>query len=132
MRIKEGDLLDERYRILSPIGSGGMAEVWLAEDLELSRHVALKVLHGHFAGDPQFIDRFRREAESAAALQHNNIVPIFDRGQVDDTYYIAMAWIRGRTLRELINQGLTVDQSVDIVQPGSPTHTGWSTVTSSP
>jgi serine/threonine-protein kinase len=116
MRIKEGDLLDERYRILSPIGSGGMAEVWLAEDLELSRHVALKVLHGHFAGDPQFIDRFRREAESAAALQHNNIVPIFDRGQVDDTYYIAMAWIRGRTLRELINQGLTVDQSVDIVR----------------
>ncbi len=116
MRIKEGDLLDDRYRILSPIGSGGMAEVWLAEDLELSRHVALKVLHGHFAGDPQFIDRFRREAESAAALQHNNIVPIFDRGQVDDTYYIAMAWIRGRTLRELINQGLTVDQSVDIVR----------------
>lgn len=116
MRIKEGDLLDGRYRILSPIGSGGMAEVWLAEDLELSRHVAVKVLHGHFAGDPQFIDRFRREAESAAALQHNNIVPIFDRGQVDDTYYIAMAWIRGRTLRELINRGLTVDQSVAIVR----------------
>ena len=116
MRIREGDLIDGRYRILSPIGSGGMAEVWLAEDLELSRHVALKVLHGHFAGDPQFIDRFRREAESAAALQHNNVVPIFDRGQVDDTYYIAMAWVRGRTLRELINAGLTVDQSVSIVR----------------
>lgn len=116
MRIGEGDLVDGRYRVLSPIGSGGMAEVWLAEDLELSRHVALKVLHGHFAGDPQFIDRFRREAESAAALQHNNIVPIFDRGQVDDTYYIAMAWIRGRTLRELINRGMTVDQSVAIVR----------------
>jgi serine/threonine protein kinase len=116
MRVTEGDLLDGRYRILSPIGSGGMAEVWLAEDLELSRHVALKILHGHFAGDPEFIDRFRREAESAAALQHNHIVPIFDRGQVGDTYYIAMAWIRGRTLRELINRGLTVEQSVGIVR----------------
>ena len=116
MRIREGDLVDDRYRILSPIGSGGMAEVWLAEDLELSRQVALKILHGHFAGDQQFIDRFRREAESAAALQHTNIVPIFDRGQVGDTYYIAMAWIRGRTLRELINQGLSVEQSVSIVR----------------
>lgn len=116
MSLAEGDVVDGRYRIRSKIGSGGMADVWLADDLELSRQVALKVLHPEFARDPSFVDRFRREAESAAALQHNNIVPIFDRGQVGDTWYIAMAWIRGRTLRELIDQGLTVDQSVAIVR----------------
>ena len=112
----EGDVVDGRYRIRSKIGSGGMAEVWLADDLELSRQVALKVLHPEYTGDPAFTERFRREAESAASLQHNNIVPIFDRGQVDGTWYIAMAFIQGRTLRELIDQGLTVGQSVAIVR----------------
>ena len=116
MRLSEGEVVDGRYRIRSRIGSGGMADVWLADDLELSRLVALKVLHAEYASDPAFVERFRREAEAAAGLQHNNIVPIFDRGQVGDTWYIAMAWIRGRTLRELIDQGLTVDQSVAIVR----------------
>jgi beta-lactam-binding protein with PASTA domain/predicted Ser/Thr protein kinase len=116
MKLMEGDVVDGRYRIRSKIGSGGMADVWLADDLELSRQVALKVLHPEYAGDPAFIERFRREAEAAAGLQHNNIVPIFDRGQVDGTWYIAMAFIHGRTLRELIDQGLTVGQSVAIVR----------------
>ena len=116
MRLSEGEVVDGRYRIRSRIGSGGMADVWLADDLELSRLVALKVLHAEYASDPAFVERFRREAEAAAGLQQNNIVPIFDRGQVGDTWYIAMAWIRGRTLRELIDQGLTVDQSVAIVR----------------
>ncbi len=116
MRLSEGEVVDGRYRIRSRIGSGGMADVWLADDLELSRLVALKVLHSEYASDPAFVERFRREAEAAAGLQHNNIVPIFDRGQVGDTWYIAMAWIQGRTLRELIDQGLTVDQSVAIVR----------------
>ena len=116
MRLTEGEVVDGRYRLRSRIGSGGMADVWLADDLELSRLVALKVLHAEYASDPAFVERFRREAEAAAGLQHNNIVPIFDRGQVGDTWYIAMAWIRGRTLRELIDQGLTVDQSVAIVR----------------
>jgi len=116
MRMEEGTLVDGRYRIRSLIGSGGMADVWLADDLELSRRVALKVLHAQFARDPQFVERFRREAEAAAKLQQVNIVPIYDRGQVEDTYYIAMAYLDGRTLRELINVGLTVDQSVAIVR----------------
>ena len=116
MRLSEGEVVDGRYRLRSRIGSGGMADVWLADDLELSRLVALKVLHAEYASDPAFVERFRREAEAAAGLQHNNIVPIFDRGQVGDTWYIAMAWIQGRTLRELIDQGLTVNQSVAIVR----------------
>ncbi|MGK2931820.1 MAG: PASTA domain-containing protein [Solirubrobacterales bacterium] len=115
-RPREGDVIDGRYRIEALIGSGGMADVWLAEDLSLPRRVALKVLHGHFARDPEFIERFRREAESAAALQHVNIVSIFDRGQVEDTYYIAMAYLDGRTLRDLINVGLTPPESVAIVR----------------
>jgi len=109
-------VIDGRYRIEALIGSGGMADVWLADDLHLPRRVALKVLHEHFARDPEFIERFRREAESAAALQHVNIVSIFDRGQVDDTYYIAMAYLDGRTLRDLINVGLTPPESVAIVR----------------
>ena len=109
-------VVDGRYRIDYLIGSGGMADVWLAEDLELPRRVALKVLHERYARDPEFIARFRREAESAASLQHVNIVSIFDRGQVGDTYYIAMAYLEGRTLRDLISLGLTPPESVAIVR----------------
>lgn len=116
MRLTEGMVFDNRYRIEYLIGSGGMADVWLAEDLELPRRVALKVLHERYAQDPEFIARFRREAESAASLQHVNIVSIYDRGQVGDTYYIAMAYLDGRTLRELINLGLTPPESVAIVR----------------
>ncbi len=116
MRLSEGMVVDNRYRIEYLIGSGGMADVWLAEDLELPRRVALKVLHERYARDPEFIARFRREAESAAALQHVNIVSIFDRGQVGDTYYIAMAYLEGRTLRDLISIGLTPTESVAIVR----------------
>lgn len=115
-RIREGDLIDGRYRIEALIGSGGMADVWLADDLDLPRRVALKVLHERFARNPEFIERFRREAESAAALQHVNIVSIFDRGQVGDTYYIAMAYLEGRTLRDLIMLGLTPPEAVAIVR----------------
>lgn len=115
-RLTEGAVVDGRYRVRSLIGSGGMADVWLADDLHLPRRVALKILHEHFARDPEFIERFRREAESAAALQQVNIVSIFDRGQVEHTYYIAMAYLDGRTLRDLIDFGLTVTESVAIVR----------------
>lgn len=109
-------MVDGRYRVISLIGSGGMADVWLADDLHLPRRVALKVLHDQFARDTEFIERFRREAEAAAGLQQVNIVSIFDRGQVDHTYYIAMAYLEGRTLRDLINFGLTPTESVAIVR----------------
>ena len=84
------------------LGSGGMADVYLAEDQELGRRVALKLLDDRHASDEQFVERFRREAQSAAGLNHPNIVSIFDRGQAEGTYYIAMEYLDGRTLKELL------------------------------
>ncbi len=109
-------VVDDRYRLIKRIGSGGMADVWLAEDTGLGRHVALKVLYRRFAQDAEFVARFRREAEAAASLQHPNVVRVFDRGQVGDTYYIAMEYLSGHTLRELIDFGLTPGESCAIVR----------------
>jgi serine/threonine-protein kinase len=95
-------LFDGRYRIQRKLGAGGMADVYLAEDQELGRRVAIKILNGRHANDDQFIERFRREAKNAAALNHPNIVSIYDRGEAEDTYYIAMEYLDGRTLKELI------------------------------
>src|SRR5438477_560451 len=93
---------DGRYLIERKLGSGGMADVYLAEDKELGRRVALKLLNDRHANDDQFVERFRREAQSAAGLNHPNIVSIFDRGQAEGTYYIAMEYLEGRTLKELL------------------------------
>jgi len=97
-----GTLFDGRYRILRKLGAGGMADVYLAEDQELGRHVAVKMLHERYANDEQFVERFRREAKNAAGLSHPNIVSIYDRGDSEGTYYIAMEYIEGRTLKELL------------------------------
>jgi serine/threonine-protein kinase len=114
--VSEGSLVDDRYRVLRKIGSGGMADVWLAEDTHLQRQVALKVLHSRYAQDREFIERFRREAEAAAALHHPNIVAVFDRGHVDSTYYIAMQYLEGRSLKQLIDIGLTPEQAVYMIR----------------
>jgi eukaryotic-like serine/threonine-protein kinase len=114
--IGEGAVIDGRYRLLRRIGSGGMADVWLAEDSHLQRSVALKILHQRFAQDREFVERFRREAEAAAGLQHPNVVAVFDRGDVDGTYYIAMQLLEGRSLKALIDQGLTPEQAVGLVR----------------
>ena len=95
-------LFDGRYRILRKLGAGGMANVYLAEDEELGRRVAIKILNERYAEDDLFIERFRREAKSAAGLSHPNIVSIYDRGEAEGTYYIAMEVIEGRSLKELI------------------------------
>jgi eukaryotic-like serine/threonine-protein kinase len=95
-------VIDGRYRVIKRLGSGGMADVYCAEDSQLGRRVAVKVLHRRFAEDQQFVERFRREASSAAGLQHPNIVGIFDRGEWDGTYYIAMEYVEGRTLKDII------------------------------
>src|ERR671918_1420218 len=95
-------LFDGRYRILRKLGSGGMANVYLAEDEDLGRRVAIKILNERYANDESFIERFRREAKSAAGLSHPNIVSIYDRGEAEGTYYIAMEVIEGRSLKELI------------------------------
>ena len=114
--IGEGSILDSRYRLLQRIGSGGMADVWLAEDTHLQRRVALKVLHRRFAQDREFVERFRREAEAAAGLQHPNIVAVYDRGEVEGTYYIAMQYLEGHSLKELIDAGLTPEHAVLLIR----------------
>src|SRR5262245_36433356 len=97
-----GTLFAGRYRIARKLGGGGMADVYLAEDQELGRRVAIKMLHSRYANDEQFVERFRREATHAAGLSHPNIVSIFDRGEFDGSYYIVMEYVEGRTLKELI------------------------------
>ena len=97
-----GSLFADRYRLERKLGSGGMADVWLAEDQELGRRVAVKILHERYANDEQFVERFRREATHAAGLSHPNIVSIYDRGVAEGSYYIVMEYIEGRTLKELI------------------------------
>jgi eukaryotic-like serine/threonine-protein kinase len=114
--VREGSIVDKRYRVLRRIGSGGMADVWLAEDAHLQRQVALKVLHSRYLQDQDFIARFQREAEAAAGLQHPNIVAVFDRGQDDGVNYIAMRYVEGPTLKELIERGLTPEQAVALVR----------------
>jgi eukaryotic-like serine/threonine-protein kinase len=108
-------LFDGRYRILRKLGSGGMANVYLAEDEDLGRRVAIKILNERYAHDELFNERFRREAKSAAALSHPNIVSIYDRGEADGIPYIAMEVIEGRSLKELImTRGpLPVAQAID-------------------
>jgi eukaryotic-like serine/threonine-protein kinase len=108
--VVENTVVDGRYRILNRIGSGGMADVYCAEDTHLGRQVAIKVLHRRFAQDDEFVERFRREASAAAGLQHPNVVNVFDRGRHDGTYYIAMEYLPGLTLRDVINVDAPLDQ----------------------
>ncbi len=89
-------LVNNRYRIVRPLGGGGMAEVYLAHDEVLGRDVALKTLHRRYVGDEEFVERFRREARNAASLSHPHVVPVFDWGESGDgTYYIAMEYMSG-------------------------------------
>src|SRR5205809_2594876 len=117
-------LFDGRYRIVRKLGTGGMANVYLAEDQELGRRVAIKILDDRHASDEQFVERFRREAKNAAALSHPNIVSIYDRGEAEGTYYIAMEYLDGRTLKELlVARGpapiqLAVDYSRQVLSAG--------------
>src|SRR6516225_2305169 len=114
--IASGTMIDGRYKVVSRLGSGGMADVYLAEHEHLGRKVALKLLHRRFAEDPGFVERFRREAQAAAGLQHPNVVSVYDRGAFDGTYYIAMEYLPGRSLKQLIRDEAPLDpvRSIDI------------------
>jgi serine/threonine-protein kinase len=106
--IQPDHVFDGRYLVVRKLGTGGMATVYLAEDQELGRRVAIKTLDERHAQDEQFVERFRREAKSAAVLSHPNIVAVYDRGQSDGTYYIAMEYLEGKTLKELlVSRGAT-------------------------
>jgi beta-lactam-binding protein with PASTA domain len=115
--IEAGTVIDGRYEVLSRIGSGGMADVYLAQDALLGRQVALKLLQHRFAQDQEFVERFRREASSAAGLSHPNVVSIFDRGEWDGTYYIAMEYLPGRTLKAMVREEGPMDpaSAIEIV-----------------
>ena len=110
--------LDGRYHVLERIAAGGMGEVFRARDAVLDREVAIKVLHRSLAGDPGFVDRFRREARAAAGISHPNIVNVHDWGAVDGIYYMVMEYVRGRAVRDLLNaQGrLEPAQAADVLR----------------
>ncbi len=99
-----GQVIAGRYRVLRRLGVGGMADVYLAEDATLGRQVAVKVLLSRYSGDAQFVERFRREAQAAASINHPNIVNIYDWGPVDGTYYIVMEYVEGETLKDRIRR----------------------------
>jgi serine/threonine-protein kinase len=110
-------IVNDRYEIGKRIGRGGMAEIFQARDILLDRPVAIKVLFPEFATDPAFVERFRREAQAAANLNHPNIVGVYDWGKVNNTYYIAMEYVNGRTLADILKQSgtLTPMQVCDVM-----------------
>jgi eukaryotic-like serine/threonine-protein kinase len=105
-------LLANRYQLEEPIATGGVAIVWRAHDVSLDRSVAVKLLHPHLAGDQTTVERFRREAQSAAQFTHPNAVAIYDTGQEDDLVYLVMEYIDGPSLRDLLRDVGPIDPHV--------------------
>ncbi|MBA3746852.1 MAG: serine/threonine protein kinase, partial [Solirubrobacterales bacterium] len=127
-RLPADTVIDGRYHVIEHLGSGGMAEVYVAQDRQLGRKVALKLLHERFAEDEEFLERFRREASSAAGLQHQHVVSVYDRGSADGTSYIAMEYVAGRTLKQLVTKegaldpALAADLTVQILRAARFAH----------
>ena len=112
----DGRVLGGRYELRSVIGHGGMAEVYVGADRVLDREVAVKVLGSQYARDGSFVTRFRREAQAAAALNHPNVVGVFDTGSDDGTHFIVMEYVRGKTLSQVIREDapLLPERAVEI------------------
>jgi serine/threonine-protein kinase len=115
-------LLGERYELGAMIGTGGMADVYLAQDVRLNRQVAIKILRSDLARDPSFVTRFNKEALSVAALNHPGIVSVYDSGKEDSPSgampYIVMEYVEGKTLREIVNKGerFALNRAVEIAE----------------
>src|SRR6059058_663675 len=116
MRAMQTEVLGERYKLEDPIGRGGMATIYRGQDLRMDRIVAIKVLREVYSTDPKFVTRFQREAKAASALQHPNIVQVFDYGQTDGNYYIVMELVEGTDLRRYLRSRgvLAVDRAIII------------------
>ena len=116
-QLPPGTIVDGRYTVVNRLGSGGMADVYCAEDQQLGRRVALKVLYDRFAEDEEFVERFRREASHAAGLNHQHIVAVYDRGEWEGTSYIAMEFVDGRTLKQVIQAEAPMDpvRAIDLI-----------------
>ena len=114
-----GSTVDGRYRVLSQLARGGMATVYEALDLRLDRVVALKIMHPHLAHDQAFVARFQREAKAAARLTHSHVVAVYDQGESDGLVYLAMEYVPGRTLRDVLRQygPLTPEQALVFLDP---------------
>jgi serine/threonine-protein kinase len=117
---EKNKLISNRYKIIKKIASGGMADVFLGEDLKLNRKVAIKILASNYANDKSFVARFKSEAEILAKLDHPNIVRVYDWGEYDSSYYICMEYIEGENLKEIIEKRgplspkITADYSIQI------------------
>ncbi len=114
MRMKN-KMIADRYMIVSSIGEGGMADVYLGIDTILNREVAIKILRGELSNDPITLLRFQREANAASKLNHPNVVGVYDVGESEGRHYIVMEYVRGRTLKQLISQRGALDK-VEAVQ----------------
>src|SRR5713226_7864875 len=110
------EILGDRYQLQDPIGRGGMATIYRGRDMRMDRVVAIKVLREVYSTDPKFVTRFQREAKAASALQHPNIVQVYDYGQTDGKYYIVMELVEGTDLRRYLRSRgiLAVDRAVII------------------
>ncbi|MBE3114997.1 MAG: PASTA domain-containing protein [Actinobacteria bacterium] len=101
---REYKLISQRYRIIKKIASGGMADIFLGDDLKLNRKVAIKILSANYAGDRNFVARFKSEAQILARLNHPNIVQIYDWGEFNSSYFICMEYVEGESLKEIIEK----------------------------
>ncbi|HMQ32161.1 MAG TPA: Stk1 family PASTA domain-containing Ser/Thr kinase [Chloroflexaceae bacterium] len=111
-------VLDGRYELERKVGEGGMARIYAGRDLRLNRRVAIKIPHSHFLGEPDFLERFRHEAQAAAMLSHPNIVDVYDVGQDEDVHYIVMEFVEGTDLKAIIKREapLPVERAVALAQ----------------
>ena len=111
-----GEVLSDRYEIEELVGTGGMSSVYRAHDRLLDRKVALKVLHQQYGDDPEYVERFRREARSVASLSHPNVVTVIDRGEHDGRQFIVFEYVDGENLKRLIQREgpLPVDQAIGL------------------
>jgi eukaryotic-like serine/threonine-protein kinase len=111
-----GDLIAGRYELEELVGSGGMSDVFRARDNQLDRRVAIKILHGRYAGDPEYLERFRSEARAVARLSHPNIVTVIDRGDDSGRQYIVFEHVDGENLKEFVQRSgrLPVGRAVEL------------------